>query len=120
MIKNMAHKQFGNWYIIKVYQALIHYRAAISTQYNHFVIFTDNLCCYRAIHNLAPIKLAIQPIVIQIQQLLASLHNDHHVNIEWIPSHANIKGNMIADRLARQAAQQSMVSTGAISPGSCI
>ena len=42
-----------------------------------------------------------------IQQFLNTLEESGvHVKIQWSPKHANIQGNEIADRLAKEAARE--------------
>ena len=40
--------------------------------------------------------------IMNIIHLLYELSN-HNVNLDWIPGHSDIKGNEIADKLAREA-----------------
>jgi hypothetical protein len=41
------------------------------------------------------------PLVLQCQQTLNDISARHAVRLYWVPGHAGVRGNEIADRLAR-------------------
>ena len=51
------------------------------------------------------------PLVRQCQQMLNDVSARHAVGLYWVPGHAGVKGNEIADRLARRGSGQRFIGS---------
>jgi len=49
------------------------------------------------------------PLVRQCQQALNDISTRHAVRLYWVPGHAGVRGNKIADKLARSGSVQRFV-----------
>ena len=49
------------------------------------------------------------PLVRQCQQMLDDVSAHHAVGLYWVPAHAGVRGNEIADRLARSGSGQQFI-----------
>ena len=68
------------------------------------VIFTDSQSALEALENQQSRNEEIQ----RLAQSIDSLHKSHKVNImlQWVPGHSDVKGNEIADKLAKKGASK--------------
>lgn len=67
------------------------------------LIFTDSLSALQAINNCSFKKIQ-HPLIYEIKKLLYRCHKCHYdVQLNWIPGHAGIYGNVRADELAKEA-----------------
>jgi hypothetical protein len=51
------------------------------------------------------------PLVRQCQKSLNGISTRQHVGLYWVPGHAGVQGNEIADKLARDASVQRFVGS---------
>jgi hypothetical protein len=51
----------------------------------------------------------MSPLVQQCQKALDDISNPHTVGLYWVPGHARVQGNEIADKLARDGSVQRFV-----------
>jgi len=51
----------------------------------------------------------MSPLVRQCQQALNDISTGHTVRLYWVPGHAGVKGNEIADKLARSDSGQRFI-----------
>jgi ribonuclease HI len=51
----------------------------------------------------------MSPLVRQCQQALNDISNQHAVRLYWVPGHARVRGNEIADKLTRGGSGQQFV-----------
>ena len=52
---------------------------------------------------------ATSPLVRQCQQALNDISTRHAVGLHWVPGHAGVRGNEIADKLTRSGSAQRFV-----------
>jgi ribonuclease HI len=69
-----------------------------------------SICSYSqaALKDLQTAK-TMPPLVRQCQQALNDISTRHAVRLYWVPGHAGVRGNKIADKLARSGSVQRFV-----------
>ena len=84
-------------------QHISHYNNNISnTDEKNIVIYTDSLSAITAIENFSTRQLTKQIVeILDEHEIIKALHIN--ITIAWVPSHVDIRGNEIADQLAKAA-----------------
>ena len=81
----------------EMYAIFLALKIIVSSEDNEFVIFTDGLSALQFIDN----NKMDHRIKLNILKILNSTNKD--IFLEWVPGHANIKGNELADLAAKSA-----------------
>jgi ribonuclease HI len=86
-----------SWLVLMKYNCMVNQRSTLSISSDRHVAVKDIQAAR-----------TMSPWVQQCQQVLNDI-SIQHVGLYWVPGHAGVGGNKIADRLARDASAQKFV-----------
>ena len=103
----------GNWYLpLQGFQADIYailacaYEIQLYGRTEKYVsIFSDSRAALKTLQA----SKTTSPLVQQCQKVLNDISTEHSVGLYWVPGHAGVRGNKIADKLARDGSVQKFV-----------
>ena len=75
----------------------------LSTTPRRWVVITDSLAALACVENATSGKIDIRIVYAILKELSEATKSGHHVAFQWVPSHCGIKGNEMADELAKSA-----------------